>query len=378
MGTALTDANGDFSYTTPPLADGIHSFTATATDVTGNISGVSEAIAVTVDTVAPVVLVSLDKQEYTTNESVQITYTVDEPIAVTITTIPNLPVTPDNEILPPLPAGNLTVTATATDDAGNSVSANASAVVKTLVARLDVMPNLFEIQIPNKSKKGNKNIKPISLTVYLSLPGGISISEIDASSLRLNDSLTPINTIAHEAVLEAQFEGDKEFVASLLSLDVTLINKLEQNANDVRVFLNEPMEMASITLGKLQVTGLVNQAAFVSEDASRHITLKVSAAPAATHTLLGQNFPNPFNPDTWIPYALASDAYVAINIFDVRGRLIRRLVPGHQEAGFYMERSEAAYWDGKDNSGQKVASGLYFYTLQLGDFKATRRMLIMK
>ena len=123
---------------------------------------------------------------------------------------------------------------------------------------------------------------------------------------------------------------------------------------------------------------LNNQATFASEDASRHITLKVSAAPAATRTLLAQNFPNPFNPETWIPYALASDAYVAINIFDVRGRLIRRLVLGQQKAGFYIERSEAAYWDGKDNSGQKVASGLYFYTLQAGEFKATRRMVIMK
>ncbi len=381
LGAVLTDASGYFSYTTPPLADGIHSFTATATDVTGNISGVSEAIAVTVDTVAPAVSVSLDKQEYTTSESVQITYTVDEPIAVTITTIPNLPVTPDNEILPPLPAGGLTVTATATDDAGNEASASASAVVKKLVARLDVMPNLFEIQIPKKSKKdkdGDK--KNIVLTCYISLPEGVFISEIDTSSLRLNDVLTPRNTIVHDsAVLEAQFEGDEAFVASLLSLDVTQIDKLEQNANDVRVFLNEPVEMASIILGKLQVTGtLNNQAAFASEDASRQIVLKEAAAPKVVRTFLLQNFPNPFNPETWIPYALASDADVTINIFDVRGNLVRSLNLGYQKAGFYMERSEAAYWDGKDSSGQKVASGLYFYTLQAGEFKAARRMVIMK
>ena len=104
----------------------------------------------------------------------------------------------------------------------------------------------------------------------------------------------------------------------------------------------------------------------------------VAAAPAATRTLLAQNFPNPFNPETWIPYALASDAHVSINIFDVRGHLVRRLNLGYQKAGFYMERSNAAYWDGRDSFGQKVASGLYFYTLQAGEFKATRRMVIMK
>ena len=378
LGAVLTDASGYFSYTTPPLADGIHSFTATATDVTGNISGVSEAIAVTVDTVAPAVSVSLDKQEYTTNESVQITYTVDEPIAVTITTIPNLPVTPDNEILPPLPAGSFTVTATATDDAGNSVSANASSVVKALVARLDVIPNLFEIKIPKKPKKPGQPDNSVLLTAYLSFPEGISPTEIDASSLRLNDN-PPSNTIDHDLVLEAQFEVDETFIASLLSLDVALIDKLEQNANDIRVFLNTPIEMASITLGKLQITGILNnQATFASEDASRQITLKESAAPAATRTLLAQNFPNPFNPETWIPYALASDAHVSINIFDVRGHLVRRLNLGYQKAGFYMERSNAAYWDGKNSSSQRVASGLYFYTLQSGEFKATRRMVIMK
>ena len=210
--------------------------------------------------------------------------------------------------------------------------------------------------------------------------------------MRLNDTQIPGNTIEHDLVLEAQFEADDAFVASLLSLDIALIDKLQQNANDVRVFLNEPVEMASITLGKLQVTGsLNNQAAFASEDASRQITLKEAAAPAVVRTLLAQNFPNPFNPDTYIPYALASDAHVTINIFDMRGNLVRRLNLGYQKAGFYMERSDAAHWKGRDSFGQKVASGLYFYTLQVhsvpirtiprigaGGFVATRRMVIMR
>ena len=218
------------------------------------------------------------------------------------------------------------------------------------------------------------------LTCYISLPEGISISEIETLSLRLNGTYMPGNTIEHDLVLEAQFEVDEAFVASLLSLDVALIDKLQQNANDIRVFLNTPaVEIASITLGKLQVTGsLNNQAAFASEDASRQITLKEAAAPAVVRTLLAQNFPNPFNPDTYIPYALASDAHVTIKIFDMRGNLVRRLNLGYQKAGFYMEHSDAAHWNGRDSFGQKVASGLYFYTLQAGGFMSTRRMVIMK
>jgi len=381
LGVAPTDVDGSFSYTTRALADGIHSFTATAVDLAGNVSDSSESITVTVDTTAPVVSVSLDKQEYTTNDGVIIDYTatdnLDDSLSVTITTTPELTVV-DNQIQPPLPANSLTVTITATDDADNSTTASASAVVKALVARLDVIPNLFEIKIPKKPKKPEQPDNSVLLTAYLSFPEGISPTEINTSSLRLNES-PPNNTSDHDLVLEAQFEVDETFIASLLSLDVALIDKLEQNANDIRVFLNEPVQMASITLGKLEITGVLNnQATFASEDASRQITLKESAAPAVTRTFLAQNYPNPFNPDTWIPYALAWDADVTIKIFDVRGNLVRCLRIGYQEAGFYMERSEAAYWDGKDSFGQRAASGLYFYTLQSGEFKDTRRMVIMK
>jgi len=93
---------------------------------------------------------------------------------------------------------------------------------------------------------------------------------------------------------------------------------------------------------------------------------------------LVQNYPNPFNPETWIPYNLAKDADVIIKIYNVSGQLIRTLDLNHKEAGFYLRKDKAAYWDGRDNLGEKVASGIYFYTLKAGDFRATRRMVIMK
>jgi len=93
---------------------------------------------------------------------------------------------------------------------------------------------------------------------------------------------------------------------------------------------------------------------------------------------LVQNYPNPFNPETWIPYNLAKDANVVVEIYSVSGQLVRTLDLVHKDAGFYLSKDKAAYWNGRDNLGEKVASGIYFYTLKAGDFRATRRMLIMK
>ena len=90
------------------------------------------------------------------------------------------------------------------------------------------------------------------------------------------------------------------------------------------------------------------------------------------------NYPNPFNPETWIPYQLAIPADVSISIYAADGKLVRMLNLGGQPVGIYHQRSRAAYWDGRNTQGEPVASGVYFYTLKAGDFTATRKMLIRK
>ena len=95
-------------------------------------------------------------------------------------------------------------------------------------------------------------------------------------------------------------------------------------------------------------------------------------------TALHANYPNPFNPETWIPYQLAVPAEVTLTIYDMNGQKIRRFELGHQPAGLYQSRSRAVYWDGHNARGETVASGKYFYTLRAGDFTATRKMLIRK
>jgi len=97
-----------------------------------------------------------------------------------------------------------------------------------------------------------------------------------------------------------------------------------------------------------------------------------------TEDRLEQNYPNPFNPETWLPYQLAADAPVVICIYDVRGQLVRTINIGQKAAGFYLTKNEAARWDGRDENGIRVASGVYFYQIKAGNFIATRKMAIIK
>ncbi len=95
-------------------------------------------------------------------------------------------------------------------------------------------------------------------------------------------------------------------------------------------------------------------------------------------TVLLTNYPNPFNPDTWIPYHLSNDADVTLTIYDIKGSVIRQFPLGYQLAGYYTDRTEAVYWDGRNNLGESVGSGIYFYQLQVEDYSAMRKMVILK
>ena len=111
-------------------------------------------------------------------------------------------------------------------------------------------------------------------------------------------------------------------------------------------------------------------------DAVLNVTLEGIGTPK--QSLLLQNYPNPFNPETWIPYRLSEDSQVSISIYDAKGTHIRTLSLGYRSAGFYQNQERAAYWDGRNDLGEPVASGLYFYQLLTSSFQQTRRMLILK
>ena len=95
-------------------------------------------------------------------------------------------------------------------------------------------------------------------------------------------------------------------------------------------------------------------------------------------TMVFQNYPNPFNPDTWIPFQLAEDTVVKIAIYNASGMLVRTLDLGYREAGIYIGKTRAAYWDGMNDVGENVASGVYFCRIQLGDLVTVKKIILAK
>ena len=116
------------------------------------------------------------------------------------------------------------------------------------------------------------------------------------------------------------------------------------------------------------------------------ISLSATTLGDVKRTALFQNFPNPFNPETWIPYQLAMEAEVSISIYDVQGHRVRRIELGERSTGSYFTKETAAYWDGRNDDGELTPSGMYFYQLQVspsrsigaGNYTAVRRLVILK
>ncbi len=140
------------------------------------------------------------------------------------------------------------------------------------------------------------------------------------------------------------------------------------------------------TWGLAEMTLIDKAKNFSKYDFTEIVRFEVGDAPAAPdltaelpqNTQLLPNYPNPFNPETWIPYQLSEDTPASISIYDTTGQLVRTLSLGFQSAGFYNSQGRAAYWNGRNAVGEPVASGVYFYTITAGDFTATRKMLILK
>jgi len=189
----------------------------------------------------------------------------------------------------------------------------------------------------------------------------------DGVAARLVDgySVTVRNTRTDAVVTDVVREG--YFAAAFADLTrknvVEVGDRLEMRVRD------RAGEIASDTLPYMVTAEAIRQA-FLP------ISLKDVEKPR--HSLLLQNYPNPFNPETWIPYQLQKSAEVVIRIYDATGRVMRTLDFGHRKEGFYLGTTRAAHWDGHNNTGERVASGVYFYQIKAGDFFAVRKMVIMK
>ncbi len=144
--------------------------------------------------------------------------------------------------------------------------------------------------------------------------------------------------------------------------------------------INEILEAGDTV--NFSTSGVWNHDGSTSQTCSATVDYLTFAAPSAqaipAKSALLPNFPNPFNPETWIPYELSKPAEVTLTIYNMQGQVIRQLKLGQMPAGVYRSRSRAIHWDGRNIIGEKVAAGVYFYTLTAGDFTATRKMLIRK
>ena len=227
--------------------------------------------------------------------------------------------------------------------------------------------------------------------------GKIRRANLDGTNAQLVKSLTsvPVNIALDTAnrkiyvtnswgkVQRMNFNGSN-FQPNLIT-DLESPDGIAVDAINGKVYWTEKGGISRANLNGKNIENIVT-----GLDAPANIALGViptdAAIAAAPSTVMGipgetdlyANYPNPFNPETWIPYQLAAPADVRIAIYAIDGKLVRILNLGHQPLGHYDSRSRAAYWDGKNDVGEPVASGLYFYTLTAGDFTATRKLLIRK
>jgi hypothetical protein len=213
---------------------------------------------------------------------------------------------------------------------------------------------------------------------YQRLPGDVngngSVTAYDAF-LALQ-YVVGLKELSDEDIDAADVTGEGKVTALdaalILQYTVGLITQFPVESKIGAPTLEATSEEAALrkTIAQLEATTLNQEQKQVLEQ------LKRLVLPA--RTALFQNYPNPFNPDTWLPYQLATDAPVTIRIYNIKCQLIRLINLRHQKAGIYMTKDRAAYWDGKNATGEAVSSGVYFYQLQAGDFLATRKMVIVK
>ena len=210
--------------------------------------------------------------------------------------------------------------------------------------------------------------------------------------LSSDNQSTSIFVVAGNVRQEETGEALNEVVVKIRNLrtgqtieDVT--GTLAGYGNYVATFVASSEEFMTHTGDKLEITVMDKGSRFVvhpvnhiltTQDLSAYVLFMPLHLSLPKKSALLQNYPNPFNPETWIPFQLAQNAPVTINIYDTKGQLIRTISLGNRNAGVYTTKDKAAYWDGRNSSGDKVSSGVYFYTLRAGEFRVTRKMVVVK
>ena len=216
-----------------------------------------------------------------------------------------------------------------------------------------------------------RGIQATEITPVLALSGSIvyGVNGINSAGLYIIVK----NLLTGSAVTAVV--GDANSTSSQVGYRLTVVDIADGRATAIGDTLEISVRSPDTSIG-VQPLRYTVTAEDVKRSRIQLPALVLQELPSETELL--RNYPNPFNPETWIPYRLAQDAFVTLTMLNGNGQVVRTLDVGHQSAAVYESRSKAAYWDGRNEVGETVASGLYFYTLTAGDYSATRKMLILK
>ena len=252
------------------------------------------------------------------------------------------------------------------------------------VSLSDALLSLHNVRLSNSS--GERLSYEVTLTPVVATHIYPAVDVNQDGQVDIRDLLTVASSIGTSRLINPRVDVNDDGIADILDLTVVAGSPHWGKAVAPQK-VREPnaaapaASVANLTLPMIQ--GWISLAQ-IEDDGSAIFDLGIanlesllaSRIPNETRLLL--NYPNPFNPETWIPYQLAESTDVTVTIHSVNGSLIRTLALGHQAAGLYQSKSQAAYWDGRNEFGEQVASGLYFYTLTAGNFSATGKMLVRK
>ena len=232
------------------------------------------------------------------------------------------------------------------------------------ISDLSPLANLTSLRSLSLSRNSISNLTPLTNLTGLTSLGLKQNSISDLSPLsgltKLNSLVLKNNSFTDVSPLGNLVAGDGTTNLVTLLLEHNSIANTAANATALQA-LSDAGTNIDIAIPDVDV----NAAPLTSEN-----------IPA--ETLLLTNYPNPFNPETWIPYHLANASDVQISIYDINGTLVRQLDLGYQRAGYYTNRSRAAYWDGHNEFGERIATGIYFYHLQADNMSLLRKMVILK
>lgn len=241
--------------------------------------------------------------------------------------------------------------------------------------------SLFELAgIPVEIELGEEAQVEVLLRNASSVVGYGFDLEFDSKKIAISDSaqgdfLTNYGKtffVAEQLTLE---EGQKK-----LAVGNALIRKEADAIGEAKLlqFTLKPVAVGDVvlTIGNAQLNQ--RDGHIDLDGASIEYRLRIIPKKIVTKSVLLQNYPNPFNPETWMPYAIKDAAHVKLHIYDAVGQRIRTLDLGFQKSSEYFTRDKAAYWDGRNDMGERIASGVYFYRIEAGSFSDTRKMVILK